>query len=57
LHLSGREAGEIAAAAGVGRLLITHVPPWTDAEQMLTEAKRVFAGATELVYAGADYEI
>ena len=26
LHLTGREAGEHAAAAGVGRLLLTHVP-------------------------------
>ena len=31
IHLSGRQAGEHAAAAGVGRLLITHVPAWFDA--------------------------
>ena len=29
LHLSGTEAGRIAAAAGVGELLLTHIPPWT----------------------------
>lgn len=57
VHLSGRDAGSAAAAAGVGRLLITHVPPWTDAEQMLAEAKNVFEGPIELVRAGADYEI
>ncbi|MDQ3760182.1 MAG: MBL fold metallo-hydrolase [Actinomycetota bacterium] len=57
IHLSGRQAGEAAAAAGVGRLLITHVPPWTDAEQMLTEAKAAFVGPTELVHPGAHYEI
>ena len=57
VHLSGRDAGQIAAAAGVGRLLITHVPPWTDAEQMLTEAESVFDGPTEVVRADADYEI
>jgi ribonuclease BN (tRNA processing enzyme) len=57
IHLSGRDAGQAAAAAGVGRLLITHVPPWTDAEQMLTEAKAVFAGSAELVHAGAEYDI
>ncbi len=57
VHLSGRDAGEAAAAAGVGRLLITHVPPWTDAEQVLTEAKAAFAGPTELVGAGAHYDI
>lgn len=57
VHMSGRDAGEIAAAAGTGRLLITHVPPWTDAEQMLTEAKGSFGGPVELVRAGADYVI
>lgn len=57
IHLSGRDAGQAAAAAGVGCLLITHVPPWTDAEQMLAEAKTVFDGRIELVRAGAEYEI
>jgi ribonuclease BN (tRNA processing enzyme) len=57
IHLSGRNAGDAAAAAGVGRLLITHVPPWTDAEQVLTEAKAVFDGPTALVRSGAHYEI
>ena len=32
LHLTGREAGEHAAAAGVGRLLLTHIPAWVDAD-------------------------
>lgn len=57
VHLSGRQAGEAAAAAGVGRLLITHVPPWTDATQVLTEAKTAFGGPIELVHPGACYEI
>ncbi|MGH3787139.1 MAG: MBL fold metallo-hydrolase [Pseudonocardiaceae bacterium] len=57
IHLSGTDAGRAAAAAGVGRLLITHVPPWTDAEQVLGEAKDAFDGPIELVRPGADYEI
>jgi len=57
IHLSGRDAGQAAAAAGVGCLLITHVPPWTDAGQILVEAKAAFDGRTELVHAGAEYEI
>ncbi|HEX2289530.1 MAG TPA: MBL fold metallo-hydrolase, partial [Pseudonocardiaceae bacterium] len=57
IHLSGRDAGEAATAAGVHRLLITHVPPWTEAEQVLSEAKAAFDGPTELVHAGAHYEI
>lgn len=56
LHLSGRQAGELAAAADVGRLLLTHVPPWTDPQQVLEEARAVYRGPTELARAGADYE-
>jgi len=57
VHLSGRQAGEAAAVARVNRLLITHVPPWTDAERVLTEAKAAFDGPTELVRPDTHYEI
>ncbi len=57
IHMSGKEAGEAAAAAGVSQLLITHVPPWTDPEQVLSEAKAAFDGPTELVRPGAHYDI
>lgn len=57
VHLSGRQAGEAASVAKVGRLLITHLPPWTDAKQVLTEAKAAFDGPTELVRPDLHYEI
>jgi ribonuclease BN (tRNA processing enzyme) len=57
VHMSGTDAGEAAAAAGVGRLLITHVPPWTDSEQVLAEARSAFSGPTELVRPDVHYEI
>jgi ribonuclease BN (tRNA processing enzyme) len=57
VHLSGRDAGEAAAVAGASRLLITHVPPWTDSEGVLAEAKAAFDGPIELVRPGAHYEI
>ena len=56
LHLTGRDAGEHAAAAGVGRLLLTHVPPWVDEIGQLFAASAVFS-ETELVRHGATYEI
>ncbi len=56
LHLTGREAGEHAAAAGVGRLLLTHVPAWVDEIGQLFTASAVFP-ETELVRAGATYDI
>ncbi|MEU3646365.1 MBL fold metallo-hydrolase [Lentzea sp. NPDC034063] len=57
LHLSGREAGELAARAGAGRLLITHVPPWTSREDVLAEARSAFGGPSELVVQGGRYEV
>lgn len=56
LHLTGAQAGEHAAAAGVGRLLLTHIPPWVDADAQLTAARTAFA-ATELATAGATFEL
>ena len=57
LHLSGRQAGEHAAAAGVGRLLLTHVPVWTDAAAILAEARAAFDGPVELAAADARYDV
>jgi ribonuclease BN (tRNA processing enzyme) len=56
LHLTGREAGEHGAAAGVGRLVITHVPAWVDAEAQLEAARKAFPAA-ELAHCGAVYDI
>lgn len=57
LHLSGRQAGEHAVRADVGRLLITHVPVWSNASRLLVEAKEAFGGPVELVSAGANYQV
>ncbi|SDO51866.1 Ribonuclease BN, tRNA processing enzyme [Klenkia soli] len=56
LHLTGREAGEHARDAGVGRLLLTHVPSWVDPQAQLADARAVFP-ATELVGPLAVYEV
>ena len=56
LHLTGRQAGEHAAAAGVGRLVVTHVPSWVDAEAQLAAARAVFP-ASELARPGAVHDI
>lgn len=44
LHLSGVEAGQIAARAEVKQLALTHIPPWTDTEAMVNEARSEFDG-------------
>ncbi|MGI8612963.1 MAG: MBL fold metallo-hydrolase [Nocardioidaceae bacterium] len=57
LHLTGLQAAVHAAGARVGRLLLTHVPPWTDPAEVLGDAGRGYAGPVELVKAGAVYDI
>lgn len=57
IHLTGLEAGQCAAAAGAGRLVLTHVPPWTDAQVNLSDAKAAFDGPVELARPGAVYDV
>lgn len=52
LHLSGQEAGECARGAGVGKLVLTHIPPWSDPEATLAAAARAFDGEVALATPG-----
>jgi ribonuclease BN (tRNA processing enzyme) len=57
LHLTGVEAGEMSTQAGARRLVLTHVPPWHDAEAMREEASRTYAGPLELAVCGRTYDV
>lgn len=57
LHLTGVQAGEHAHRAGVGRLLLTHLPPTGDPARQLGDAGSAFGGLTELVTTGAHYDV
>ena len=57
LHLTGREAGDVAARNGVPRLVVTHVPPWYDVDDMLAEAKAVYDGELTAAVPGAAYTL
>lgn len=57
LHLSGREAGEHAAAAGAGRLLLTHVAPHCSRDDLAAEAARAYDGPLEAVRCGSVYDL
>jgi len=50
-HLSARQAGVSARAAGAGRLVITHLEPGVDRDRSRAEAEAAFGapveGATE----------
>lgn len=52
LHLCGRQAGEHAAAAGVGRLVLTHMDPDEDPAPNLAGAQKAFPGPVTLAAPG-----
>jgi ribonuclease BN (tRNA processing enzyme) len=47
-HSTAGDAGRIAAAAGVRRLLLTHLPDDRLAEAMMNEARAAFGGLVEI---------
>jgi ribonuclease BN (tRNA processing enzyme) len=55
LHLTGRQAGQHAARAGVGQLVLTHLVPWNDEDRTLDEAGQAFAGALSLAAPGIGF--
>lgn len=57
LHLTGADCGRTAARADVGRLVLTHVPPWHDRADSLAEARSVWDGPVELAASGASYDV
>jgi ribonuclease BN (tRNA processing enzyme) len=58
VHLSGRRAGEAAlTAGGVGRLLLTHIPPWNDVEVCRAQAAEVWHGPLDVAVPGKTYDL
>jgi ribonuclease BN (tRNA processing enzyme) len=52
LHLTGRQAGQHAAAAGAGRLVLTHLDPDCDPAPSLAGARAAFGGPTWIAAPG-----
>jgi ribonuclease BN (tRNA processing enzyme) len=57
LHLTAGEAGHMAWAAGVGRLLLTHLPAGSDPDEHRVEAEAAFGAPVEVVSQHQTYEI
>jgi ribonuclease BN (tRNA processing enzyme) len=57
LHLTGKQAGATAAEAGVGRLVLTHIPPWHDRQVVEAEAREAYAGPLDVAVTGATYTL
>ncbi|MDN6168559.1 MAG: MBL fold metallo-hydrolase, partial [Micrococcaceae bacterium] len=52
VHLTGKRAGEMATAAGAKRLLLTHIPVWTDVNTVVDEAKTTYDGGLAIAVSG-----
>jgi ribonuclease BN (tRNA processing enzyme) len=52
VHLSARQAGQHAAKAGVGELVLTHLVAWNDPDSSLAEAAGAFGGPLSLAAPG-----
>ncbi|MBG0741741.1 MBL fold metallo-hydrolase [Paeniglutamicibacter antarcticus] len=57
VHLTGKRAAQAAAKANAHRLLLTHLPVWTDANRVVAEAIPEFSGKVAVAVAGVHYTI
>lgn len=58
IHLTGRRAAQAAVrAGGVGRLMLTHLPPWNDPQVCRAEAQEVWPGEVELAAPDVTYAV
>lgn len=58
LHLTGRQAGEHAAMAGVKRLILTHlVPAWGSEATTVEEAAGTYSGPVDIARPGSRYQL
>lgn len=57
LHLCGRQAAEAGRLAGVAAVVLTHIPPWHDRDQVLAEATPHFDGPVDLATSGGTWTI
>ncbi|MFC4599847.1 MBL fold metallo-hydrolase [Cohnella hongkongensis] len=49
-HLTAGEAGRIAALAGAGQTVLTHLPHYGELDQLVAEASRHYKGPIRLAY-------
>lgn len=57
VHLTGADAGRVAAGGQVGQLVLTHVPAWFDPLDAHAEAVRHYDGPTHVAVSGATYDV
>ncbi|MFN8114399.1 MAG: MBL fold metallo-hydrolase [Solirubrobacterales bacterium] len=56
-HMSAREAGELAARASAGRLVLTHISDELDPERAIAEAASAYDGPVEVAAEGSAWTV
>lgn len=56
IHMNGHSVGMLATEAGVGRVLVTHIQPWTDHDVVRAELAVTWSGESTLVRSGDVFE-
>jgi ribonuclease BN (tRNA processing enzyme) len=57
MHMTGAQAAAVGQTAGVAAVVLTHIPPWYDRDQVLAEATPHFDGPVSLARPGATWDI
>jgi ribonuclease BN (tRNA processing enzyme) len=58
VHLTAARAGAaVTRAGGVGRLVLTHLPPWNDPQVCLDQARSTWDGPLDVARPGATYDL
>jgi ribonuclease BN (tRNA processing enzyme) len=57
VHMTGSQAGEHAAAAGVARLVITHLVPWVSEPEVRGAAERAFGAPVAVAHADDTFDV
>jgi ribonuclease BN (tRNA processing enzyme) len=52
IHVTAADAGKLATASGCDRLIVTHLPPWTDPNAALSEVRAHYRGALDVARPG-----
>ncbi|MFM9136169.1 MAG: MBL fold metallo-hydrolase, partial [bacterium] len=57
VHMTGRQSAELAAQAGVGTLVLTHLVPWHDPAILERQAREAFTGDLRLAASGMTIDL
>ena len=57
VHMTGSRAGQLAQDAGVAKLLLTHLQPWTSPEGVRRAAEAIYSGPVHCVRPAEKFEI